>query len=226
MQAQPMGTQIVFNDEGNDSNDLFKQFRKRGLKEFTGQEDPLAANDWLEHTDNIFEVFRCMGKQQVALTASMFTGLADMRWKMVKAEYQTMAEAEAWHNFKKQFGDKYVAAYVKRQKATEFQQLVQRNMIVLKYLTKFERLSKYAPDLINTVEKKIAKFLEGLNPIIERDATGVMPPATFEKVVKTAYKFENLNNKIYRIQGRTQAHQQNQQQRKQQNKRPRQDQNV
>ena len=69
-------------------------------------------------------------------------------------------------------------------------------MTVLEYLTKFERLSRYAPNLINTVEKKIAKFLEGLNPIIERDATGVVPPATFEKAIIRAYKFENLNNKI------------------------------
>ena len=64
---------------------------------------------------------------------------------------------------------------------------------------------------INTVKKKITKFLEGLNPIIERDATGVVPPATFEEAVRRAYKFENLNNKILQIQGRTQTHQQNNQ---------------
>ena len=130
------------------------------------------------------------------LTASMFTSLADTWWKMVNVKYRTVADAEAWGNFKKQFGDKYVPAHVKRQKAIEFQQLIQGNMSVLEYLTKFERLSRYALDLINTVEKKIAKFFEGLNPIIERDATGVVPPATFEKAVKRAYKFENLNNKI------------------------------
>ena len=50
--------------------------------------------------------------------------------------------------------------------------------------------------MINIVEKKIAKFLEGLNPIIESDAIGVVPPTTFEKAVRRAYKFENLNNKI------------------------------
>ena len=74
-------------------------------------------------------------------------------------------------------------AHVKRQKTIEFQQLVQGNITILEYLTKFERLSKYTPNLINIVEKKIAKFLEGLNPIIKRDATGVMPPTTFEEAV-------------------------------------------
>ncbi|XXG53108.1 hypothetical protein AAC387_Pa03g1259 [Persea americana] len=99
--------------------------------------------------------------------------------------------------------------HVKRQKATEFQQLVQGNMTVQEYPTKFEKLSRYAPESINTVEEKIAKFLEGLNLIIERDTTCVVPPATFEETVRRAYKFENLNNKILKIQGMAQAHQQN-----------------
>ena len=91
-------------------------------------------------------------------------------------------------------------------------------MTVQEYLTKFERLSRYAFELTNIVEIKIAKLLEGLNPIIEMDATGVVPPATFEEAVRRAYKFENLNNKILKIQGKAQAHQQNHPPRNQQNK--------
>ena len=60
MQAPPPGTQIVFNSRGNDPNDLFERFQKRCPQEFTGQEDPLAADDWFEHMEN---VFRCTGKQ-------------------------------------------------------------------------------------------------------------------------------------------------------------------
>ena len=67
----------------------------------------------------------------------------------------------------------------------------------------------------------ITKFLEGLNPIIMRHATGVVPLATFDEAVKRAYKFEDINNQI--IQDRKQHHQQNQ--RQQNNKKPRQNQN-
>lgn len=89
-------------------------------------------------------------------------------------------------------------------------------MIVLEYVTKFERLARYAPELVDTMQKKVTKFLEGLNPIIERDVTGVVPPATFDEVVKRAYKFENINNKI--IEERKQFNQQNQ--RQQESKKP------
>ena len=120
VQAQPPGTQIVFNNRGTNPNDLFERFQKRGPKEFTGQEDPLAVDDWLEQMENIFEVFRCTGRQQVQLTSSMFNGLEDIWWKMVKAKYRIVADTEACGNFKNQFGDKYVPAHVKTQKAIEF----------------------------------------------------------------------------------------------------------
>jgi len=64
------------------------------------------------------------------------------------------------------------------------------------------------------------EFLEGLNPILMRDATGVVPPATFDEAVKRAYKFEDINNQIK--QDRKQHHQQNQRQLT--NKKPRQEQ--
>lgn len=55
--TQSLGTQIVINSKKDDPNALFEHFQKRGPKGLTGQDDPLAADDWLEHTGNIFEVF-------------------------------------------------------------------------------------------------------------------------------------------------------------------------
>ena len=89
-------------------------------------------------------------------------------------------------------------------------------MTVLEYVTKFERLARYARELIDTEQKKITKFLEGLNPILMRDVTGVVPPATFDEAVTRAYKFEDINNHIIRDR-KQRYHQQNQ---RQQNKKP------
>ena len=135
----------------------------------------------------------------------MFTGLADSWWKIVKAEYKDMPDDQTWFNFKRQFGEKYIPSHIRRQRAAEFQQLVQGSMTVLEYVTKLERLSRYAPELIGTVEKKVTKFLEGLNPNIEKDATGNTTPATFEEVVKRAYKYEHFYNNIHKTQGKGQG---------------------
>ena len=218
---QPGGPNIIINNREQDPNILFERFRKRGPKEFSGQEDPLAADDWLVNVEKIFDVFTCTGLQKVNLTASLFFGLADTWWQTVKEPYQIMPDGVTWETFKIQFTDKYVPSHVKRQKAIEFQQLKQGNMTVLEYVTKFERLARYARELIDTEQKKITKFLEGLNPIIMRDATGVVPPATFDEAVKRAYKFEDINNQIIRDR-KQQYHQQNQ---RSQNKKPRQEQN-
>ena len=118
-----------------------------------------------------------------------FTGLTDSWWKTVRAAYREMPDGQIWQNFRRQFGEKYIPSHVRRQRAAEFQRLVQGSMTVLEYVTKFERLSRYAPELIDTMEKKVTRFLEGLNPLIEKDATGNTPPATFEEAVKRAYKY-------------------------------------
>ena len=82
-----MGLNIVINNRDHDPNVLFKRFRKRGPKEFLGQEDPLAIDDWLIKTEKIFDVFTCMGRQKVDLTASLFYGLANTWWQTVKEPY-------------------------------------------------------------------------------------------------------------------------------------------
>ena len=128
------------------------------------------------------------------LTASLFYGLADAWWQTVRAPYQIMPEDIVWTTFKVQIADKYILAHIKWQKRAECQKLKQGSMTVLEYVTKFERLSKYTADMIDTELKKINHFIEGLNPVLKRDVIGVFPPATFDE----AYTFEEINNEITR----------------------------
>ena len=74
-----------------------------------------------------------------------------------------------------------------------------------------------------TPRKKIIKLLEGLNPILEQHATGVVLPTTLQEAVKRAYKYEDIHNKILQD---AQRKCQQASSRQQQKKRPRQDQNA
>ena len=103
-----MGPNIVIKYRDHDPNILFERFRKRGPKEFSGQKDPLAADDWLVNAEKIFDVFTCIGREKVNLTASLFYGLASTWWQTLKEPYQMMTDGTTWETFKTQFTDKYV----------------------------------------------------------------------------------------------------------------------
>ena len=87
---QAMSTQLVRQNEQimnmmerqvqpteNDPISLYEKFRKQGAIEFTGLEGPLIADEWIVHTENVFETMKCTGRQKVTLVASMFKDVTD-----------------------------------------------------------------------------------------------------------------------------------------------------
>jgi hypothetical protein len=72
-----------------------------------------------------------------------------------------------WNEFKAHFHTHYVPCGTMKLKKKEFADLKQGGMIVNEYLNSFIQLSIYAPDNINTDEKKQDMFLNGLNDDIQ-----------------------------------------------------------
>jgi hypothetical protein len=71
------------------------------------------------------------------------------------------------NEFKARFRNYYVPRGTMKLKKKEFADLKQGNMTVNEYLNSFIQLSRYAPDDINTEEKKQDMFLNGLNDDIQ-----------------------------------------------------------
>jgi hypothetical protein len=65
--------------------------------------------------------------------------------------------------FRVTFHAHHVPQGVIKLKKKEFQNLKQRSMSVNEYVSKFTQLSHYAPNEVNTNEKKQDCFLNGLN---------------------------------------------------------------
>jgi hypothetical protein len=72
-----------------------------------------------------------------------------------------------WNKFKARFRTHYVPRGTMKLKRKEFADLKQGGMTVNEYLNSFIQLSRYAPDDINTDEKKQDMFLNGLNDDIQ-----------------------------------------------------------
>jgi hypothetical protein len=69
----------------------------------------------------------------------------------------------SWEVFKHEFNRHFFPRVVQEAKAREFLDLVQGDMSVIEYTTKFLQLSRFGLYLILTKEKKAKKFEHGLN---------------------------------------------------------------
>jgi hypothetical protein len=72
-----------------------------------------------------------------------------------------------WNEFKAHFRTHYIPCGTMKLKKKEFVDLKQGSMTVNEYLNSFIQLSRYAPNDINTDEKKQDMFLNGLNDDIQ-----------------------------------------------------------
>ena len=68
-------------------------------------------------------------------------------------------------------------------------------MTVHQYSTKFNLLSRYAPEKISTDAKKQARFRKGLSPILRHDLN-LLEFATFEDLVNRSFRAEHGNEII------------------------------
>ena len=74
-----------------------------------------------------------------------------------------------WVDFLEEFNNKYYNVSILAAKVTEFSNLKQGNLPAIEYIRKFDRLARYAPDMVSTDTARANHFLEGLKPELARD---------------------------------------------------------
>jgi hypothetical protein len=84
-------------------------------------------------------------------------------WWDACVEAHEEPESIKWNEFKMAFQSHHVPQGVIKLKKKEFQDLKQGSMMVSEYVTHFTQLSSYAPNDVETDEKKQECFLNGLN---------------------------------------------------------------
>ena len=75
----------------------------------------------------------------------------------------------------------------------------QKNLTVDQYEILFTKLSKYAPDMVNTEEKRIRRFLQGLNIEIQTLLVSAKMD-TYAKLVEFAQRAEDYHVKLRELQ--------------------------
>jgi hypothetical protein len=154
----------------------------------------MEAEDWLKGVENKLVIAQCTNHEKVFFAAHQLFGTAANWWETY---CNTHADVDSitWNEFKAHFRNHYVPRGTMKLKKKEFTDLKQGGMTVNEYLNSFIQLSRYAPDDINTNEKKHDMFLNGLNDDIQFQLLNTYY-ADFQHVVDKAIVIENKIKEI------------------------------
>jgi hypothetical protein len=111
-------------------------------------------------------------------------------WRDAYVEAHEELESINWQEFRNNFRTHHVPFGMMKLKKKEFENLKQGSMSVNEYVTRFTQLSRYAPDDVDTDEKKQAWFLNGLNDGLAY-ALEACDFANFQDMVDKALVLEN-----------------------------------
>nr|XP_027118605.1 uncharacterized protein LOC113735821 [Coffea arabica] len=101
----------------------------------------------------------------------------------------------------RQFNTKYFPPLIQEKKEDEFIRLRQGAQTVAEYESQFTRLSKFAPELIVTEQRRIRRFIQGLNVEIQKDLA-VIQLSTFSDAVEKAQRVESVRLQVRTFQAK------------------------
>jgi hypothetical protein len=122
----------------------------------------MDVDDWLKTMVKKLQVVQCNNREKVLFASHPLEGPA-VDWWDAYVKAQEEPESINWQEFRNSFRTHHVPFGVMKLKNKEFKDLKQGSMTVREYVTHFTRLSRYAPDNVDTNEKKQDWFLNGLN---------------------------------------------------------------
>jgi hypothetical protein len=149
----------------------------------------MGAEDWLKGVEKKLVITQCTDREKVLFAAHQLYGTAANRWETYCNTHVNI-DAITWNEFKAHFHTHYVPRGTMKLKKKEFADLKQGGMSVNEYINSFIQLSRYAPDDINTNEKKQDAFLNGLNDDIQFQLLNT-DYADFQHMVNKAIVIEN-----------------------------------
>jgi hypothetical protein len=122
----------------------------------------MDTDDWLKSIEKKLQVVQYNNREEVLLASHQLSSPVADWWDAYVKAYEEPKSIN-WTEFRAAFHAHYVPQGVIKLKKKEFQDLKQGSMSMNEYVTKFTQLSHYAPNEVDTDDKKQDYFLNGLN---------------------------------------------------------------
>ncbi|KAK1606675.1 hypothetical protein QYE76_030348 [Lolium multiflorum] len=157
----------VINDKGNEGKGVtLSDFQNARPLPFTSAPEPMDAEDWLMDTERKLKTVGCNDEEKIRYTTYLLSGPAASWWENLVAVHPP-DKVFTWEEFKKKFRDAHVPESVVELKKREFDELRQNTAPIMQYVRDFNRLSRYAPEDVDTEEKRKKRFMKGMNPYMK-----------------------------------------------------------
>jgi hypothetical protein len=166
----------------------YQEFSKTRPPLFIKAEEPLEADEWVRVMEQKFELIHCTETHKPIFAAQQLRGPASTWWANFVA-VQPAGHQITWEEFKLAFREHYVPEGVLHMKQEEFIRLKQGGDTIMQYLNKFNHLSQYAIDQVNTDLKKKNCFMRGLNDRLQQKMATCLD-LTYSRVVSTSLAVE------------------------------------
>jgi hypothetical protein len=135
---------------------------------FAKGEEPLDAIEWLQVIEQKFGLIQCTEVQKSLFAAQQLREAAST-WRSNFVSIQLLDHQVTWAEFKEAFRAHHVPDGVLQMKLEEFLRLRQGTDTVMQYIGKFNHLSQYAIEHVNTDIKKRDCFMRGLNSKLQKE---------------------------------------------------------
>jgi hypothetical protein len=133
--------------------DKLGEFQRSKPPIFSHSIEPMDADDWLETIEKKLQVVQCNNREKVLFASHQLEGPAADWWDAYVEAHEEPGTIN-WQGFRNNFRTHHVPFGMMKLKKKEFEDLKQGSMSVNEYVTRFTQLSRYAPDDVDTDEKK------------------------------------------------------------------------
>jgi hypothetical protein len=130
--------------------------------EFSQTNEPIEADDWIKDMERKLNLVQCTPQEKTLYAAHQLRGPAADWWDNYCATH-TDASTIVWTEFAGAFRSAHIPESIIDLKKEEFANIKQGSSCINEYLSRFNRLARYAPEDVDTDKKKIRKFLKGMD---------------------------------------------------------------
>jgi hypothetical protein len=141
------------------------------------------VDEWIRVMEQKFRLIRCIETQKPLFVAQQLRGPASTYWANFTA-VQPEGHIVTWAEFKQAFREHYISDGVLQMKLEEFVRLKQRGDSMMQYLAKFNHLSQYAIEQVDTDLKKKNCLMRGLNDRLQQKMATCLD-LTYSRAVST-----------------------------------------